>query len=846
MRTPLASDRGRGSIAALAVAALLVAVAAGAEDAPPDEAPLSGVVVDESGRPAAGVGVEAVSWPGSKRATTDAGGAFRFSLPTNSRGRAHAMVVARSGDRIGFANRSPFEDGSPEELRIVLRPGQTAEVRVVDRDGRPVEGADVHFLLNMRQVVAGRADADGRWAATVPADPEGWSVYALKAKVGFDYAESRRARGSAEPPLPLPDRLTLTLDGARAPLRVRAIDPEGKPLAGILLGPWIVAKPGREVEMNGVQDAFTRTDADGVVVIDWLPERLEGRLGIIASDRDFYIPGHLAAPPADGPADELTVTMRPFERLSGRVTTPDGRPAAGAVVTAAGTGAERSGFRGETRTRDDGRFQLMVHGEEAYIVIASMDEMVAPPRADVVVRTGKPPESVDLVLGPATRVRGRVTVGEGRLPAERMDVYATLDAGAVPAELIPPGSRSVRGLSMSFPASTDAEGRYELLLGPGEYRLRGPEEDKPAPLTIPPRGGPEVVRDFATPRPERGELEIAVVDGAGRPVAGAMLDGAYQAMRADFSPIRADERGAIRIRRWLDPLVLSAATPDRSRAAVVRLDAKATEARLALRPTASADGRLIDPQGKPIGGRSLHYGVKVLTTAKRNGPFRWLFGGNAETDADGRFHLPGLLLDETYEITTRDAEARRTYTAEIKVLAVEPGQVALGDVPIDLSPPKPYVPPTPAQRAETSFAASRGKSPGEALEAVRAEARREYTRPLLLIGKADDPACVDLFRLFDPEAAAGDAEGEGAERARSPLDLRWEFELASLDASRPEVEAYASGLLASVGGGKPPVLVVPTDEGGGGRLVSVGARRRRSARLPGPRGVHAGPQTSHA
>src|SRR4029077_19736962 len=80
----------------------------------------------------------------------------------------------------------------------------------------------------------------------------------------------------------------------------------------------------------------------------------------------------------------------------------------------------------------------------------------------------------------------------------------------------------------------------------------------------------------------------------------------------------------------------------------------------------------------------------------------------------------------------------------------------LGDRRVDPEPHKPYVPPTPVERTAQAFAAAKSTSPSERKDKVLTEARREYTRPLLLFGNPKDPACVDLFRLFNEEAEEDD------------------------------------------------------------------------------------------
>jgi thiol-disulfide isomerase/thioredoxin len=141
------------------------------------------------------------------------------------------------------------------------------------------------------------------------------------------------------------------------------------------------------------------------------------------------------------------------------------------------------------------------------------------------------------------------------------------------------------------------------------------------------------------------------------------------------------------------------------------------------------------------------------------------------------------------------------------VKPADPSPLALGDVTLDLSPPKPYVPPTPAQRTSEAFAARKEKTPREKVEYTLVEARREYTRPLLLFGNPKDPACIDLFRLFNEPSS-----DEGA-KAKTPADLRWEFELASLDTGQADARALAQDLGVAPGSGDPPCLAVLSDEG---------------------------------
>lgn len=780
---------------------------AGDDDRP--RVAVAGRVVDEAGKGVAGVQVTTDPREAGEPVTTGDDGSFRLKLQVLPQGWVYAQLAAQAADGRSGVKAVRFDAASPETVTIVVKPGRPMAVRAVDAAGGPVAGAEVFLLASFHKVASGTTDASGLWTATVPADLPAWGVYALKPKVGFDYARAERARGSTEPPLPLPEKLTLTLDGARPPLRVRAVDPHGKPISGIEVGPWLIQKPGHESQMNGMRDAFRKTDASGFVTLDWLPARHEGKFSITSlGSSSHYAPEHAAWVDADRPVDEVTLSFYPLEVLSGRVVTGDGRPAAGATVQAQGQGSGSNAFRGEVRTEADGRFRFLAYSEQAYILTATRGDLAAPYRADVVVRAGKPVEGVELSLGPGTRLKGRVTVGAAHKPLGKTGVAAMIDRGGIPAELKREGDRFYHAVSMTMWTLTDAEGRYEFLLGPGEYRVQGPARVEPVKLSIPAQNPPrELVHDFAMPRPERGPFTIAVVDDSGKPVAGAVVDGAYLSFTGYFTRVTADANGTVHLERSLDPLILVATTPDRSRGGSAHVDAEAAEAKLVVMPTASAEGRLVDPEGKPIPGLKLGYGVRVVLGPDRNGPFSWHFGGEATTDPAGNFRLVGLLPGETYDLYWHDEASGRIPSSRTKVKPADPSPLALGDVAIDLKPPKPYVPPTPAQLTSEAFAARKEKTPREKLEYTRVEAKREYTRPLLLFGDPRSAACVDLFRQFNEPSS-----DEGA-KTKTPADLRWEFELASLDTGRPEVRALAKDLGVAAGEGDPPCLVVLSDEG---------------------------------
>jgi thiol-disulfide isomerase/thioredoxin len=226
-------------------------------------------------------------------------------------------------------------------------------------------------------------------------------------------------------------------------------------------------------------------------------------------------------------------------------------------------------------------------------------------------------------------------------------------------------------------------------------------------------------------------------------------------------------------------------------------------------PVASASGTLKDLEGKPVGDRELTYGIRIFQGEPLRSPFSDSFGGTTKTDTQGRFSLVGLVPGEAYQLNVKiDDHSSRTVT---EVIPQDAQPLALGELSADPNPTKPYVPPTPAERAAQGFAAKRDMPLGDRLDNLLAEARREYTQPLLLFGKADDPACIELYRLLEHSDALSDEEKAKGDFV-SPDELRWEFELAALDIDLPEIREQATKMKIELAAGV-PVLAVLDQQG---------------------------------
>ena len=374
---PVALDPGRAALACDLVDGEWLLVLS-------DTAAYSGLVVDESGNPLAGVEVKVQPRPTyfrergylrpidpaqpSWEAKSDAFG--HFELPAAPAGDSIVVSASLAGFVTSWAQVPPGEE---RDAHIVLRRGDGILLTgtVVDAAGEPLSEARV-ATGRLNEAVSG---ADGSFSLF-------WRPSDVRTFVMQDGTEYRRSEthlhafkegyGPARVELTTLDvhaPIVLTLRPALA-IRGRVVDTHGAPLQDVVVQP---ADPTPLVGNSPAAAVFDfqvegylhrdppRTASDGSFVLDQLCERTYQLLAFDPYSACLAGP----VPVAAGASDVVLVVDRErgTERVAGRLVTAEGAPVAGAIVGIVHTFPEFPVLQvppwtQELETDEDGRFEV--------------------------------------------------------------------------------------------------------------------------------------------------------------------------------------------------------------------------------------------------------------------------------------------------------------------------------------------------------------------------------------------------------------------------------------------------------------------------------------------------------
>jgi uncharacterized GH25 family protein len=550
--------------------------------APPAE-PVKGTVVWPDGRPAVGVRVTSTSMNFHRQdqstVTTGADGTFEMDVPDVARYGVASLVAAEPGRAFGHLQ---WVKSSGKPAHIVLQAVRTASGRVVDREGAPIEGAEVRLVGaggRGPQSRSGwwarmpdlpefhtRTDADGRWRLeTIPSSGEGF--------LQIEHPAYATPVGRFQNVIEGPPRELLHVMIPRARLSGIVLN-DGRPVPRAEV---TIMRGGRDDEQRVRADAQGRFEAAVAPGRFTFSARAEdGRLAsrptagvltpgaagevAIALERTFELRGKLDPNPLRADRIEATPAHRsgptraidaPHHPLYGRMD-PDGTfsiwlpPGEWQINTYAEHGVvqvDRSGVRGEVRLEtqlEPGRklHVRAVGGEPGRAYSAQDEQVIGTDGAEIdyldgwvvvasadgrrfaaAIPTGA--AALELPLLDGVRVTGRVVDSEGR-PLPESDVWAEPNFD----------SRNYGWMmrDLGTAVRTDPQGRFEMLLPPSvsqTLRIHAAGYDPYASDEF--ALGPGAERPLGEIRLSRSEgvLEAVVLDEDGVPVVGATIT-AYQ------------------------------------------------------------------------------------------------------------------------------------------------------------------------------------------------------------------------------------------------------------------------------------------------------------------------------
>jgi protocatechuate 3,4-dioxygenase beta subunit len=591
----------------------------------PDGRPIPGAAVH------AGMQLEEIDGPEGQtwQETTAADGTVRLAgLPMDE---VVWLLVERKGFFPELRNMKPGT-GERREMRVGLRPGGVAVGRVVDEAGRPVAGAEVEiegspFDLWTDLFPAFLRDQATRRVRTGPAGrfrfrdlPEGEYELRIQHPSYVPLVADHPVRGGRSGDL---GRFVLRRGEA---LRGLATDPEGRPIAGLPL--WAVTELTEE---EGAPPPSATTGPDGTFVIPHLPP---GTLDLYACG-----PGYLQQMIAVRFLDEpVHLTLEPAAMLRGQVLDPEGRPLAGARLT-----ADQSGFvtlscgalwtpcapQSSASTDAEGRFEVGPLAPGWYDLHAAADGLQPGVLEMLRAPAGKPVEGIEIRLQPGEK-------NDDSSPGKSRELLPV--QGRVVG---PDGAPVEQALIAAFGAQTWSlpDGSFELRLPPGEAMEI--QVNKPGFALL------SATVDPANPPP--GGIELRLEHGT--TVAGRVL-GLAAAEREPRTEIQLADEGDTRLHSalrsdgtfqidhvapgtWEVQVLTETRTAHLS--LVVEPGQTEVSVEIEMAPTHTVTGAVLDELARPIGGAVI-YGsnedgmVLVWESTRADGSF-------ALQLPDGRFDV---------------------------------------------------------------------------------------------------------------------------------------------------------------------------------------------------------------
>ncbi len=339
---------------------------------------ITGRVLEEIGtRPVGGATVTSQWWGMSGQqesapVTTDADGKFTMRVPCAPGeyiqlfARKEGVGTGMGGVQVPSANQGSSRGGG-RETEIRLRSGSDLEGVVVDAQGRPVPGATVVYANSLGNKawaqLSATTDAEGRFALPVPPGMAKESQFQLGARgkgsgIGFAVVQGAKAAirirlaGGGLVQGTVKDTKGQGVEGALVTLQFDW-NRRGTPVPGLEGNPW---QYGQLLGDPRLAAPYATTDAEGRYRIE------DAALGNYTVMATWGLEKAMGGQPLQvraGATETVDLVFGAGKRIEGVVLDAEGKPVAGASVTASEAQPKpgRSSYV-EDRTDSDGRFAL--------------------------------------------------------------------------------------------------------------------------------------------------------------------------------------------------------------------------------------------------------------------------------------------------------------------------------------------------------------------------------------------------------------------------------------------------------------------------------------------------------
>jgi hypothetical protein len=425
----------------LALGAAAAVFNASGQNPPPQNAHLTGTVLDAAGKPASGLEVRTVftSGPGVRETKTDAAGKFEVQWYPNQTSPMESIpcVVARDTER-NLAVAQDLDENSAS-LNLKLQPALTV-VGQVECEGKPLTNATATLIFwsgrsGMHLEGLARTNIPGRFE--IPALPPGRKYGIMVSAPGYGQRAIYDISASADPGRQELD--VIELKPANLKLAGLVVDADDQPIGGINVN----------LSGEGQPSAHTTTDSDGRFSFE---HACEGRAQLFANAQNSY--GNITAEGGD-----TNIVLRLGQsnnnspgavqhKLRGTVTGPDGKPVAGAQLAVFPLNGSvrwiKSGTNGVFNLSWSLESWQLRSGNAATLIVRDVPHNLA-----AIAELDEEATNLDVQLKPALTVSGRAEEPNGS-PIAGAQVGMWLHAG-----------NSYDQFDDRIPVS-DAQGRFEI------------------------------------------------------------------------------------------------------------------------------------------------------------------------------------------------------------------------------------------------------------------------------------------------------------------------------------------------------------------------------------------------